>query len=299
MKVLLVFPSSSLSQSQIEVAHHNFMQLGLETVEYTMPEKLGYLAGSDDERCFSVISVFGRAEARMIAWCARGGYGAARILSALPPRKSNLPPRMWIGYSDNTALLLTLAGFTNQTIVHGPVAGENWGADTLHYLRAFFEAECLPQYHWGSISMQTGHDTRVLNKGKVRAPITGGNLSILASLCGTPWQPSFSGKIVLIEEVQEKPYRIDRMLTQLFQATDISKAAGFVFGTFYECNTPPGGGNIPLEDTIRQMTGHLGVPVIINFPAGHGPFQVPLVLEKEALLDTDRQLLSFQTDDLL
>lgn len=280
----LIFPSSSLSETQLSYVAMNMKKLDL---AYSIPkhsEKHGYLAGKDEERLASVMAGF--SSPSEVIWCARGGYGAMRLLPLLNPAALPVKPKTWLGYSDNTALLLHISNFKNQLAVHGPVVAEAWGTETLHFLQLFFRHDNTLTYHWKAFEKKFRHQVLVLVEGLAEGPVTGGNLSLLTALCGTPWQPEFKGKLVLMEEVGEKPYKIDRMLQQLWQATDIREAAGFIFGSFSKCETPAGGGHIPIEETIHELTAPLRVPVIFNFPAGHGTWQVPLPLERKAVLNT-------------
>jgi muramoyltetrapeptide carboxypeptidase len=288
----IIFPSSSISTEQSLRIPENLRALNMQFNNPDIPEKYGYLAGTDEVRFSSLIAGF--SSPSDVVWCARGGYGAARLLPFLHQSFQPAQPKIWLGYSDNTALLLFLGKLANQMAVHASVPAENWSAETLHYLNQFFSGSPVLAYSFDEIQARTGHQTTVLKPGKANGPLTGGNLSILASLCGTPWQPVFKDKLVLIEEVGEKPYKVDRMLHQLWQATDISRAAGFIFGTFQGCETPPGGGHIPLETSILNLTEPLGVPVIFNFPSGHGAWQVPLPLEQTAELDTHSRTLIYR-----
>ena len=132
-----------------------------------------------------------------------------------------------------------------------------------------------------------------INRGRATGRLTGGNLSLLAALAGTPFQPSFAGKIVFIEDVGEQPYRIDRLFTQLLQATDLQQAAGIALGVFIDCAAKTPSYSLTLTATLQDRLGNLGIPVVYGLPFGHVPEQVTFPYGVLADFDAGGRRLTF------
>lgn len=227
-----------------------------------------FLAGSDEERAEALVWALTepRCEA---AWLVRGGYGLGRLLPSLP--WSELRPRPVIGFSDATALLWPLYRRGWQQLVHGPnVQGLAPYADER-------TREATRELLAGSPVRLRG---RPLVKGTCAGPVVGGNLCVLASLCGTPEQFQGKGCIVFLEEVTEQPYRVDRLLTQLLHSGAFEGAVGIALGEFTQCGSPRA-----LASVVRERLGGLGLPVLTGLPCGHGPTNLPFVYGGYASLE--------------
>ncbi|MCB9743288.1 MAG: LD-carboxypeptidase [Alphaproteobacteria bacterium] len=193
------------------------------------------------------------------AWMVRGGSGLPRLLDEVP--WDQVPERMVIGFSDGTALLAALRARANLAGVHGPVAynvSEHVDEASRQHLKRLI---------FGARSAQL--PGRPLRKGSVEAPVVGGNLCVLASLCGTPHQLDARGCILLLEEVSEPPYKIDRMLEQLRQAGVFEGVLGVALGSFTGCAVPEGA-DYSVQTLFLEAVEHLGVPVVTGLPVGHG-----------------------------
>ncbi len=214
-----------------------------------------YLAGEDHVRGRDLADALtGDWDA---VWMARGGYGLSRLLPSLP--WAQLRGRPFFGFSDGTALLNPLADL-GQPAVHAPVLhslADTCDEATREHLRALLRGE------GAEVSGQ------VWVAGSATGPLRGGNLCVLASLCGTPWQPKFEGCIVLLEEVGEGPYRVDRMLTQLISSGSLDGAAAFVIGQMVGCH-PVKGADYTVQDVLMERLEGRGVPVLGELPVGHG-----------------------------
>lgn len=220
------------------------------------PARLRYLAGDDDARLAELVAA--SAPEWDAVWMARGGYGLARLLPRLDLSRLRVP---LFGFSDGTALLNPLADAGGRA-VHAPV---------LHSLADLCDdasREHLRRLLAGAPPEPLVGETWV--PGAVEAPVVGGNLCVLASLCGTPWQLRAEGRIVLLEEVGEAPYKVDRLLTQLRLAGALDGAAGFALGAWVDCR-PPEGAGWTLREVLEEQLGGLGVPVVAELPVGHGP----------------------------
>jgi muramoyltetrapeptide carboxypeptidase len=234
----------------------------------------GYLAGGDGRRLEEWREAAGDPEARAI-WCARGGYGAMRLLQRLDPGPLVSSPKWLVGFSDITALhaLLNDAGLAT---VHGPLVVNlpDLTSAAMDHLEALLFGRAAPA-RGGAPPPGAGLlGTAVIRPGRARGPLRGGTLSLLAHLCGTRWQPRLRGAILFLEDVDEKPYRLDRYLTQLGLAGALEGVAGVAVGRIAGGDEP---GQSPVE-TVRALVRDLGVPAVEGLPAGHGPENLALPL---------------------
>ncbi len=288
--VALIAPASPFSAEKLATTRANFEKLGFQVREgKNLFAQNGYLAGSDEQRLADLHWAFGDPEVEAV-WCIRGGYGCSRLLPDIDYDLVKRNPKPFIGYSDVTALHLAIHARTGLVTFHGPVAASDFPDNTLAHFRAVL-TDPLAGYVL-KIPAETeelpGEEFRpfVIAGGKARGVLTGGNLSLLSALAGTSFAPSFRGKIAFIEDVGEQPYRIDRMFTQLLQATDLKKAAGIALGVFSGCQPKGDGPSLTLAETLRDRLGGLGIPVIYGIPFGHVEHQATFAYGIEAELDT-------------
>ncbi len=253
----------------------------------------GYLAGSDAQRLADLQGAYADDSVAAI-WCLRGGYGSGRLLDRIDVDLIVRKPKLLIGYSDITALhaLLHRQG---QLALHAPMlasdllrpgheADEQAMFDLLrHGLRA--GTQLTPELAPGALRL-TGDSS-----GQARGRLVGGNLSLMASLCGTPWQLRTEGAIVFIEDVSEALYRVDRLLLQLRLAGLLDAAAGFLLGSFTEDEDPQG--------VLHEALAGLGKPVLGGWPAGHGVPNRPLPLGAMVSLDVAAGSLVIEQDVLI
>jgi muramoyltetrapeptide carboxypeptidase len=250
----------------------------------------GYLAGHDEDRLGDLNEAFGDPEVRAVV-CTRGGYGAQRIVDRL--RLSSGPAKPLVGFSDVTALQLAVWRVAGWPSVHGP--GAAWFDDRLPAASAASLHAAL--FTSGPLRSYAGGDEEtsgVLVPGPpVHGVLLGGNLSMLASTVGTPDMPSLAGAILLLEDVGEAPYRVDRMLTQLRRAGAFEGVSGVAVGQFTNCADR---GPTTVVDVLRERLGGLGVPVLGGLRIGHGVGQETVVLGAPAVLDTDVGCLTSRAD---
>ncbi len=224
----------------------------------------GYFAGDDDVRLRALSSALADASSSVV-WCARGGYGTTRILDRLDPEPMRARPKLVVGFSDATALLCWARVATDSPGIHGPVIGQlgTLDAGDLVPLRDLLRGEVPPP-----LEAEQG---QVLGGGTVEGPLLVGNLEVLRSLIGTRFMPSFEGAIVGFEEIGERPYRVDRALTQLISSGALRGVRGVVVGQLTGCIEPDDGGSrgMTAPDVIAERLGRLGVPVVTGFPFGH------------------------------
>ena len=294
--VALIAPSSPPAAEKLAKGIANLTQFGFEILEgKSLRAQNGYLAGTDAERLADLHWAFQNPEIEAV-WCIRGGYGAGRLLPDLDYELIRRNPKPLIGYSDVTALHIAIHQRTGLVTFHGPVAASDYPEDTLTHFRSMLMQAVVPH----EIAAPTGHiafeppeyHPFVITPGQATGALTGGNLALLSSLAGTSFAPIFKKKIVFIEDVGEQPYRLDRMLTQLLQATDLAQAAGIALGVFNECQPKPDSPSLSLSDALRDRLGGLGIPVVYGIPFGHVTHQATIPYGVAAKLDADKMSLT-------
>jgi muramoyltetrapeptide carboxypeptidase len=234
-----------------------------------------YLAGDDARRADEWREAVADPEARAIL-CVRGGYGAMRILPAIDPAPLRDRPKLVVGFSDVTAIHCALNRGGVATI-HGPLVTTlgKLPEDALTHLERLLFGRAVRAGAWDAPGPGAGVvGTGTIRAGRATGPLLGGSLTMLAHLCGTPFAPDLAGAIVFIEDVGEKPYRLDRHLTHLRLAGRFDGIAGIAVGQLKDCDDPHGTG----LDVVRAFVRTLGVPAIEGVPVGHEArnFAVPL-----------------------
>lgn len=233
----------------------------------------GYLAGSDERRAEELSHALAEPDTKAIL-CARGGYGAMRLLRSLDLEQIRRARKLLVGFSDVTALHAAFSRAGVRTI-HGPMVARI-GRDGPSALSPLIEAmEGRP---------------RLTFRGEGEAPraegvLLGGNLALVAALVGTGELPELRGAILFLEDVCEPPYRVDRMLTQLELAGVTSDIAGLALGGFDDC--PEGPDGITVDDVLSRFVERTGLPAVKGLPFGHGAVNLPLPLGVLARLEGD------------
>ncbi len=245
-------------------------RLGLRVrVRPDVTARQGYLAGGDARRLEEWREAAGDPEARAI-FCARGGYGAMRLLPDLDPARLLDPAKWFVGFSDTTAIhaALNQAGLVT---VHGPMVstlGRATGtARSIEHLRALlFGRTDAPASEPGALPPGSGCIAGgVIRAGRASGRLLGGSLSLLAHLCGSPWGPRFADAVLFFEDIDEKPYRLDRYLTQLRLSGALEGVRAVCVGQLTGCDHAEQRG----AETVRRIVHDLGVPAIDGIAAGH------------------------------
>jgi muramoyltetrapeptide carboxypeptidase len=248
----------------------------------------GYFAGSDADRAQDLVAAMLDDDIDAI-WCLRGGYGAMRLLpqvqDALDRTRGRVRPQALIGYSDITALHAAWqrAGWVSY---HGPTARAS--------LTAFTRASFVSTVQDGSPGRTPLVAPQAIRMaaGSATGKLAGGNLALVAALCGTPWAMDFRGAIVVLEDIDEATYRIDRMLTQLRLAGAFDGCVGVAFGQFTNCPDTTSDGSRSLDLVLRDVAEALQVPTLSGIPVGHIEDQWTLPLGALATLDADAGTLA-------
>jgi muramoyltetrapeptide carboxypeptidase len=282
--VALVSPAGPFrDDAELDRAKANVRKFGWEPVVMTNARaRDGYLAGSDEQRARDLNVAIADPEIQAI-WCVRGGYGAMRILDVLDYDGMRRSPKTLIGYSDVTALHAAFGQRSNLVTFHGPTARQT--------IPPFAAESLLNAVARGADPCGEMAQAKTIRGGRAKGRLVGGNLALLTALAGTPYAPDYSGAILVIEDVNEAHYRIDRMMTTLHLSGALSGLAGLVFGRFTDIPKEFGDEEWSLDRVLGDAAGRAGVPCVSNAPFGHIDDQWTLPLGAMAELDADARAL--------
>ncbi|MFT3744752.1 MAG: LD-carboxypeptidase [Pyrinomonadaceae bacterium] len=294
----IIAPASAVSAETFDRAMKNIEDLGFKPVAGKFARgSNGFLSGTDKERLSDLHWAFSDPQIKAV-WCVRGGGGAPRLLGDIDYSLIRKNPKILIGFSDITALHLAIHQICGLVTFHGPVASSQYPDYTKGNLLNVISKPVSP-YKIGVSEFNLAKEspyykTEPINKGKARGRLIGGNLSLLSALAGTKYAlGDLKGKILFIEEVNEPPYRIDRMLTQLRQSADLRSVAGIALGVFEDTSASAGKTAQPVLDVIKDRLGDLGKPLVYGLSFGHIRDNITLPYGIEAELDVDNASLTF------
>ena len=245
-------------------------------------ERRRYLAGSDDRRLAELHAALTDPGIRAV-FCARGGYGATRLLRQLAASAPAGAPKPLIGFSDITALHLWLQAY-GRISIHGPVLTQLPRLSAATCTRLFDLLESVrPAPPLAGTATYVG--------GVAEGPLLGGNLSVFTRLLGTPYLPALDGAILLLEDQGERPYRLDRMWTHLQLAGVFERVRGIALGSFTACEEQ--GADYTSDEVLRELAASTGLPCAAGLPIGHGDVNEPVPLGVRVRLDADAARLTF------
>ena len=254
-------------------------------------EEYGYLSGTDASRAKGLNQMF-RDDRVDAVICMRGGYGVARMLDMVDFDVMRANPKLVLGYSDITALHTAIHMKVGMTTIHGPMPCSAWmefdDFSRESMLRAVSSTEPL-----GFVTNPEGMTPQCVVPGKCSGLLVGGNLTLIASACGTPFALDATDKVLLLEDIGEYIYRLDSMLTQIRQAGLFEQCAGVVLGGFTNCTEEYERYALHLEDIIRDIIVPAGKPVLANMSIGHTPSKITVPLGVQVNLDADAGTLEF------
>lgn len=269
-RVAIVAPSHAVVPERLDAGLRTLRGWGLVPVELPHArDRHGHLAGSDDARLDDLQHALDDPDLRAV-WVARGGSGLGRIVDRLDWTRMGADPKPIIGFSDATTLLHAAWRQLRLVTVHGQFAGRahlvDRHPDAAGHLLDLLHGRLGP----GSrMRLPGGPEPVTVVGGTAEGRLLGGNLSVLAAAVGTPWQADLAGAMVVLEEVGEAPYRIDRALTQLRTAGLLDRVAGVLVGGFVACDPPAGAPSATVAEVVEDRLGDLGVPVLAELPIGH------------------------------
>lgn len=290
--VSLVAPASGPDPTVYSAAVQELRSWGYEPRTYrdiTRCER--YLAGPDDDRAAELNEAFADPETKAVI-AVRGGYGVMRILDRVDFDRLSARPKIVCGYSDITALHAAVQTRCGMVSFHGPnlIAGLGDASTEAAAEREAFYRLAAGDDRVGSVlGPRSAEMAQTIQPGVARGRLVGGNVALVAALVGTEWMPETAGAILLLEDIGEPPYRVDRLLAQLRLAGVLDSLAGVVCGYFTDCVAENGP---RVEEVLRGYLEPLGVPVVLGFPAGHEHPNPPLPLGAEVELDADACMLT-------
>jgi muramoyltetrapeptide carboxypeptidase len=297
----IISPSGAIKEDKLfQPAVHYFEEKGYKIrIAPHAADKKSYLAGSDKDRLSDLMSFFEDDSISAIL-CTRGGYGAYRLLSGIDYEKIKANPKIFLGYSDITALLVSILSNTGLITFHGPLFLSDFGINKVNNYteKTFFDVLTgnveLPYKYINPINYVS------INPGQAKGELIAGNLAVLTGLLGTPYFPDVTGKILLIEDIGEPLYKIDRMLMQLKLAGVFDKIAGLLFGEFTNVVKSDSAEVNKLNplDIVCELTSGLKIPVGYGFPVSHAEMKATLPLGVKYYFNSQNFNLILQEDYL-
>lgn len=289
-RVAVVSPSSPPFPQRLRAGLGTLRSWGFDPV--VMPharDERGHLAGLDDDRIADLEAAFADPELRAV-FVGRGGYGSTRLLDRLDWEILASDPKPLVGFSDVTALSLAAWRRIGLVTIHGPFVGglpalDDRGVRRLQHLLT----DPAPVGPIGGIG--TGDGIRTVTGGTAEGALLGGNLATVCSLVGTDDHPDLSGAVLFLEDVNEAPYRVDRMLTQLLRAGALDGVHGVAVGRFVRCDPPRDRPSLTTDEVIDERLGDLGIPVLRGLPIGHFAHQLAVPVGVQVRLDADGGML--------
>lgn len=276
--VAIVAPSGACRPERLEQGRATLESWGLRVEAPTRAENVRYLAASDLDRSRQIEAALRNPHVRAVL-TSRGGYGAARLYPHLDVRCVSGDPKIFVGFSDITILLTRIVQEAGVVSYHGPMVAAD--------LPGLHEGalERFRRFLFGEPGWWDGGAREVWRHGRAEAALTGGCLSVLVTTLGTPYEIDTDGKILFLEDVAEKPYRIDRMLTHLKHAGKLSHVEAVVLGSMLDCDD--GSGPEAIRDIVLDVCADLAVPILYGLQAGHGAENVVLPFGCRVRVDTD------------
>lgn len=282
----IISPAGAVSDDELNCGAKGLEGLGLKVrLGKSVLCRQRYLAGSDKERAEDLHQMFMNPEIEAII-CTRGGSGAGRLTSLLDGDLIAKHPKIFIGSSDITTLLLYLNVIHHHVVIHGPMVAPNFGrAPSPKMLEVLLKLLGGERINFEEPAMT------VLRPGRVEGILTGGCLTLLCMSIGTPYEVATEGRILFIEDTDEAPYKIDRMLSYLKALGKFDHVHGIIFGKMVRCQFPNGSTD-RLEEVIMEILGEYRFPILFGFPSGHGEPNLPLPFGIPVRLDTEKKGLT-------
>jgi muramoyltetrapeptide carboxypeptidase len=291
----LIAPASApLAQDKIDKGAAYFEHLGYQVkLGAHVRAVRGYLAGTDEERADDINAMFADKSVKAI-FAVRGGYGTPRLLHMLDYALIKKNPKIVVGYSDLTALQLAIFKKTGLVTFSGPMSGVEMAKGIDPFTEEHFWQMVTSTKKTGVIRNPDGQPLVCVRKGKTTGTLLGGNLSLIASITGTPYLPSFKNSILFIEEVEEESYRFDRMLCQLRLAGILSDTNGIVIGELTDVKaSDTSKPSLTADEVVSDYFEDLQIPILRNLVYGHIPRKLTIPIGITASMDATRCTISF------
>ncbi len=251
-------------------------------------DQWGYLAGADKDRAHDLMNMFEDPEVDGII-CIRGGWGSNRILPLLDFELINTHPKVFCGFSDITSLHMALYQKSNLITFHGPVGKSVWTDFTTQSFTDIIQKGKKATFGIPGDHPEDNDDNYTIHSGEAKGILLGGNLSVLTSMIGSDYLPSFKGAILFLEDVGESVYRVDRMLTQLKMAGILNEINGFVFGKCTECAA--GDNSLTLKELLNDHIKPLGIPAYYGAMISHEEDNITLPVGVPAEINSTQKTI--------
>lgn len=294
-KVSIIAPSTSVSDpDEIAKAYEFISSLGLiaQTAK-NLRNPFGYKTKSIESRIEDLHESFADETVKAV-FCIRGGYGSAALIDSINYDLIKNNPKIFLGYSDITALHLAISKMTGLLTFHGPVLLSKMTLLTANNLKAMLFGYSAPYRIQNPLELnglREQYPIRIINEGQSSGKLIGGNLSLICSLLGTKYEINSGGKLLFLEDVGEEPYRIDRMLNQLRLAGKLKDLAGIIFGLCTDCNQKSFIWDSSLGEVLDNYFKPLNIPAIYGLLIGHTDNQFTIPMGINATLDTSQKSL--------
>lgn len=297
-KIAIVSPAGGTFTQEMQEGIRFFESMGckVEIGKFAAPSN-GYLAATDEQRAKEFNDYLHRDDIKALV-CSRGGYGVMRILDAIDYDSLRLHPKIVIGYSDITALVNAIYSCAGVVAFHGAVASSKFDEFTAYHLQKTLFNKQLPSEPSPSPFNASGEFQNqpyvTLSPGVAVGRLVGGNLSLISDLMGTRYEPVLRDSILFLEEINEEPFRIDRMLTQLLLSEAMKQCKGIAIGRFTKCRGgDPKTTRPSLESMLQERAKQFGIPVVYGLPFGHVQSKLNLPIGVLARLDATNGTLTF------
>lgn len=294
-RIGLIAPSGPVvDPDRVDASIEKLLEFGFHvTVGKSCHSLYGYLSGDDETRANDINQMFADSNIDAII-CLRGGYGTPRLLHLLDYEMIKKNPKLFAGYSDITALHIVFNQRCDLVTLHSPMPASDMLRDFDEFTRESFLSAISSTEPLGELKNPEGEEEiKSLVGGVARGPIVGGNLSLLAGTIGTPYEIDTKGKLLFIEEIEEEPYAVDRMLTQLKLAGKFADCNGVILGNWNNCVTRgEGRPSLSLLEIFNDVIVPAGKPIIYDVKAGHCKPTLTIPFGAEAILDADASTLT-------
>lgn len=295
----IICPSSAIDgELPFMLAQETFEALGFKVKwgKHTH-ERLGHLAGNDKDKLDDLHDMFKDKQIKAIV-CMRGGSGAARLLDKIDYNLIKRNPKIFLGYSDITALHAAIQSKTGLITFHGPVGTSSWPSFVANQFEALFFNGLPPIYEnpldKGDDLIPRQNRIQTIRSGIAKGKLLGGNLTVLTTIAGSSYYPDFSDSILFLEDVSEEPYRVERMLCQLKLNGTLGKIKGFIFGKCTDCFPSGGYGSLTLDEILDDYIKPLDIPAYQGALIGHIREQFILPIGAQITMNADKG--SFSVD---
>jgi len=265
----LVAPASPMKHDRLEHGIRYLENLGfkINPGKFVYHEH-GYLAGRDRERADDINKMFRDRRVKAI-FCIRGGYGTPRLLPLLDYHAIRANPKIFVGYSDITAIQLAMLRHAGLITFSGPMVAAEMAKGIDPFTEENFWRILMHPEPFGDLVRPAGGHYQIITRGNAAGQLLGGCLSLLACLVGSPYFPNVQGRIFCVEEIGEAPYRLDRMLAQLREAGILKNIGGFVLGQMTDCVPTDNEPSQTIEDLMRDFIKPLKIPAMAGLDYGH------------------------------